>query len=112
VTECDLDEDDKRPLELAAGGTSTATIAWSLERSAPAIRRPPSNLEIALAASHSDRTKEEEERLRQLVLANMPPFDIAVSLGRTVSAINAKSHALGLTIARAGIEDVGYRKWG
>ena len=110
MTECDLDEDDKRPLELAAGGTSTATIAWSLERSAPAIRRPRSNLEIALAASHSDRwTKDEEERLRQLVLANMPPFGIAVSLGRTVSAINAKSHA---TIARAGIRRRGLSKWG
>ena len=113
MTECDPDEDDKRPLELQPVERALPRLpgAWNAARQRYA--GPRSNLEIALAASNSNRwTKEEEERLRQLVLANMPPFDIAVSLGRTVSAINAKSHALGLTIARAGIRRRGLSKWG
>ena len=47
-------------------------------------------------------TKEEEERLRQLFLQHAVPGEIAQVLGRTVSAVKSKAHALGITIARFG----------
>jgi hypothetical protein len=47
-------------------------------------------------------TKEEEERLRQLFVQNKMPAEIAQSLGRSVSAVKSKAHALGITIARLG----------
>jgi len=56
-------------------------------------------------ANNSDRwTREEEERLRHLVLDNTPPFEIAEALGRTVSAAKARAHLLGITLARLGTE--------
>jgi hypothetical protein len=44
------------------------------------------------------RTDDDEERLRQLVLANTPPFQIAEALGRTESAVKARAHSLGITL--------------
>jgi hypothetical protein len=53
-----------------------------------------------MVANNSDRwTEDEEQRLRQLVFSNVPPFEIAVALGRTVSAVKIRAHALGLTLA-------------
>jgi DNA-directed RNA polymerase specialized sigma24 family protein len=66
-----------------------------------------------VAINNSDRwTQEEEERLRQLVLANTTPFEIAEALGRTVSAVKARAHSLGLTTARLGNKRRGLSKWG
>ena len=45
-------------------------------------------------------TKYEEERLQQMFLQNALPEEIAKDLGRTVSAVKSKAHALGITIAR------------
>lgn len=71
------------------------------------------DLKVNMAENSSDRwTKEDEERLRQLVLANAPPFEIAITLGRTVSAVKARAHSLGLTIARFGIRRRGLARWG
>ena len=57
-----------------------------------------------MAANNSDRwTQEEEDRLRSLVLDNTAPFEIAETLGRTVSTVNTRAHLLGLTLARFGI---------
>jgi hypothetical protein len=45
-------------------------------------------------------TEDEEERLRHLRLQNELPGEIAKVLGRTVSSVKSKAHALGITIAR------------
>jgi hypothetical protein len=47
-------------------------------------------------------TREEEERLQRLFLQHALPAEIAKELGRTVSSVKSKAHALGLTIARFG----------
>jgi len=47
-------------------------------------------------------TKEQGERLRQLFLQNELPGEIAKVLGRTISSVKSKAHALGITIARFG----------
>lgn len=47
-------------------------------------------------------TEDEQERLRQLRLQNGLPGEIAKVLGRTVSPVKSKAHALGVTIARFG----------
>jgi len=66
-----------------------------------------------MPANNSDRwTEDDEEQLRQLVLANAPPYEIAVTLGRTVAAVKARAHSLGLTIARFGIRRRGLARWG
>jgi hypothetical protein len=39
-------------------------------------------------------TSDEDERLRKLIISNVPAFDIAADLGRTVSAVKARAHAL------------------
>ena len=62
--------------------------------------------------NNSDRwTEDEEERLRHLVLSNTPPFEIAVTLGRTVSAVKSKAHSLGLTLASFGIGRRALSRW-
>ena len=66
-----------------------------------------------MAPNNNDRwTTEEEERLRQLIIVNITPFEIAEALGRTVSAVKAKAHSLGLTTARFGISRRSLSKWG
>jgi hypothetical protein len=66
-----------------------------------------------MATNDSDRwTEDEEQRLRQLVLANTPPFEIAKTLGRTVSAVKARAHLLGITLARLGMKRRGLSRWG
>jgi hypothetical protein len=58
-------------------------------------------------------TKEEEERLRQLFLQNETPNEIAHVLGRSVSAVKAKAHALGMTSAQLGNRiRRGVARWG
>src|SRR3981189_3260746 len=47
-------------------------------------------------------TREEEEPPQQLFLQHPLPAEIAKELGRTVSSVKSKAHALGLTIARFG----------
>jgi hypothetical protein len=44
----------------------------------------------------------EDELLRNLVLANVLPFDIAAQLGRSVSTVKARAHCLGITRRRLG----------
>ena len=41
---------------------------------------------------------EEDELLRELVLANASPFDIAVQLGRSLSSVRARAHRLGISL--------------
>jgi hypothetical protein len=66
-----------------------------------------------MATNDSDRwTEDEEQRLRHLVLANTPPFEIAETLGRTVSAVKARCHLLRLPLARAGTMRPGLARWG
>jgi hypothetical protein len=66
-----------------------------------------------VTGANSDRwTDDDEERLRQLVLANTPPFQIAEALGRTVSAVKARAHSLGITLAILGFRRRGLSKWG
>jgi hypothetical protein len=47
-------------------------------------------------------TPDEDELLRNLVLANVSPFDIATQLGRSVSTVKARAHCLGMTLRRSG----------
>jgi len=57
-------------------------------------------------------SREEEERLQHLVLANIPSFEIAEALGRTVSAVYAKASSLRLTLARSGTRRRPVSRWG
>ena len=41
-------------------------------------------------------TSEEDERLRKLIISNVPAFDIAADLGRTVTAVIARAQSLGI----------------
>jgi hypothetical protein len=50
--------------------------------------------------SYKKWTSEDNELLRNLVLANVPPFDIAAELGRSVSTVKARAHCLGMTLRR------------
>jgi hypothetical protein len=43
-------------------------------------------------------TRDEEERLRKLIVSNAPAFDIAADLGRTVSAVRARAQALRISL--------------
>jgi DNA-binding CsgD family transcriptional regulator len=45
---------------------------------------------------------EEDELLRNLVLANVSPFEIAAQLGRSVSTVKARAYYLGMTLRRLG----------
>jgi hypothetical protein len=52
--------------------------------------------------SYKKWTPDEDELLRNLVLANVSPFDIAAQLGRSVSTVKARAHCLGMTLRRSG----------
>jgi hypothetical protein len=52
--------------------------------------------------SYKKWTSEDDELLRNLVLANVSPFDIAAQLGRSVSTVKALAHCLGMTFRRLG----------
>jgi hypothetical protein len=43
-------------------------------------------------------TSDEDERLRNLIISNVPAFDIAADLGRTVSAVRARAQALRISL--------------
>ena len=65
-----------------------------------------------MLANNSDRwTEDEEERLRQLVLSKLPPFEIAVALGRTVSAVKIRARSLGLALPGLGFRHSGFLKF-
>jgi hypothetical protein len=55
-----------------------------------------------MTTNNGNRWTQEEEQLRHLVLANTPSFEIAETLGRTLSAVYAKASSLGLTLSRFG----------
>lgn len=58
-------------------------------------------------------TKEDEDRLRQLFLQNALPSEIAEIMGRTVTSVKSKAHALGMTIARlSNRRRGGLPRWG
>jgi hypothetical protein len=66
-----------------------------------------------MTTNSSERwTEEEEQRLRNLLLASTPPIEVAETLGRSVSAIKAKCHLLGISLARSGIRRRGLARWG
>ena len=46
-------------------------------------------------------TSDEDERLRELVISNASLFDIALELGRTVVAVKAHAHAIGIALRRS-----------
>jgi hypothetical protein len=46
-------------------------------------------------------TSDEDERLRQLVVSNASLSDIAEDLGRTVVAVKARAHAIGIALRRS-----------
>ncbi len=46
-------------------------------------------------------TSDEDERLRELVISNASLFDIALELGRTVVAVKARAHAIGIALRRS-----------
>jgi hypothetical protein len=52
--------------------------------------------------SYKKWRSEDDELLRNLVLANVSPFDIAAELGRSVSTVKARAHRLGITRRRLG----------
>jgi hypothetical protein len=52
--------------------------------------------------SYKKWTAEDDELLRNLVLANVSPFDIAAKLGRSVSTVKARAHCLGTTLRPLG----------
>jgi hypothetical protein len=41
-------------------------------------------------------TTDEDERLRKLIISNVPAFDIAADLGRTVTAVITRAQSLGI----------------
>jgi hypothetical protein len=66
-----------------------------------------------MAVNNNNRwNQEDDERLRHLVFSNTAPFEIAEALGRTVSAVKARAHSLGLTLARFGIRRNALSRWG
>jgi hypothetical protein len=46
-------------------------------------------------------TSGEDERLRQLIVSNASVIDIAADLGRTVKAVRARAHRLGIALGRS-----------
>jgi hypothetical protein len=46
-------------------------------------------------------TSAEDERLRQLVISNASPSEIAEDLGRTASAVRARAHAKRIALGRS-----------
>jgi hypothetical protein len=46
-------------------------------------------------------TAEEDERLRQRVVSNVPLSDNAEDLGRTASAVRARAHAMRIALGRS-----------
>jgi hypothetical protein len=58
-------------------------------------------------------TRDEEERLRQLLQGNARPDEIAKLLSRSASAVKSKAHAMGLTVAQIGSQRRrGLSRWG
>jgi hypothetical protein len=58
-------------------------------------------------------TRNEEERLRQLLQGNAKPDEIAKALHRSTSAVKSKAHSMGLTVAQIGSQRRrGLSRWG
>jgi hypothetical protein len=52
--------------------------------------------------SYKKWTPDDDEFLRNLVIANVSPFHIAAQLGRSVSTVKARAHCLGIKLRRLG----------
>jgi hypothetical protein len=52
--------------------------------------------------SYKKWTPEEDELLRNLVLLNVAPFDIAAKFGRSVTTVKARAHFLGIMAPTVG----------
>jgi hypothetical protein len=124
--------EDRRFIEISESSKSFDEVVKRTRRSPTAVRNAALRLGVKLAKqTASDNrlaielglrgkrmkrvylwTKDEEERLKQLFLQNALPAEIAKELGRTVSAVKSKAHALGITIARFGSRRSGMPRWG
>jgi hypothetical protein len=49
----------------------------------------------------SEESSDADERLRELVVANVSVFDVAADLGRTVVAVKARAHTLRIALGRS-----------
>jgi DNA-directed RNA polymerase specialized sigma24 family protein len=65
----------------------------------PACRARAEGEEQVLMAYPSNRwTPDEDKLLRELVLENAAPFEIAAQLGRSISSVRARAHRLGIPL--------------
>jgi hypothetical protein len=61
-----------------------------------------------MPTNSSDRWTEDDVRqLRHLALAKTPPFEIAETLGRTVSAVKKRCRLLGIPLTRLKLNRLG-----
>jgi hypothetical protein len=68
--------------------------------------RPKGKGEMTDRNSYKKWTPEDDEFLRNLVLVDVSPFDIAAKLGRSVSTVKGRAHCLGITLRRSGTAPV------
>jgi hypothetical protein len=68
--------------------------------------RPKGKGEMTDRNGYKKWTPEDDEFLRNLVLADVSPFDIAAQLGRSVSTVKGRAHCLGITLRRSGVAPV------
>ena len=125
--------EDRRFIEIAEASKSFDEVVKRTRRSPTAVRNAALRLGVKLAKqTASDNrlaielglrgkrmkrvylwTKDEEERLKQMFLQHALPDEIAKELGRTVSAVKSKAHALGITIGRfRNRRRLGLSRWG
>jgi DNA-binding NarL/FixJ family response regulator len=84
-------------------GAFPVALAMGLLNTLPPGRaRAEGEGEMTDRNSYKKWTSEEDELLRNLVLANVSPFDIAAELGRSVSTVKVRAHCLGITLRRLG----------
>jgi hypothetical protein len=57
-------------------------------------------------------TAEEDERLRQMVVADVSLADMAVTLGRSDGAVKSRTYFLRLSRKRVGVSRRALSKWG
>jgi acyl carrier protein len=90
---CHISDDDAKAISAMLSNSSKRICL-----SNPLDTQPRSESEVMngfMPANNSDRwTQDDEEQLRQLVLANAPRYEIAVKLERTVAAVKARAHSL------------------
>jgi hypothetical protein len=82
-----------------------ASKAESKERQACGVEGPETSMTGDIATRRINNrkawTSAEDERLRQLVISNAPPSEIAEDLGRTASAVRARAHALRIALGHS-----------